>query len=338
MDANEIFCGNLRSESKGVCFLDSNSGLDKWKIAVGSSDGFLHIFKYRSTPTPFKHAWRQKLYDGKISCLDASPDGSFILSCTTEGSIGCSRVDLQNDCVVHESVQTSQVLNSVHFVPNEIRRAIVATKEGLLIQYDVEQNCIENIFQTAHKRNTILQALPLSSTVVLTGSTDETARLLDARAPTNETVRMKHPSWVYSVSGTVDTTMILTGCRDRALRYWDLRNPSEPVIVQKMMHRSGVTTCAFNASTNIAVSGSSDHTASVWDVASGRLMFRMQGFTDGIKRIVLSANRQLAAACAFDGTVRIYDIGFPVRDQARLVTRAGHLADDLSSTLTEFLW
>ena len=340
MDAKQIFNKDLESGAiKSAKFLGPKQNINKWHIVTGNLQGDICTFKYDKKNGISTRKFHVNNGES-ISCLDASEDGSLILAATNRGTIGRIRLGQDNNHdaldIVHGLGSTA---NSIHFIPNTNERAIIGTRSGSIAQFNVERNETDSLVPTAHRRNPITEALPLSASILLTASTDNTARILDLRVPTIEYIKLKHNSWVYSASAaSAESTMVLTGCRQGQLHLWDIRNPSQPISNVKAAFGGGVTSCVIEEVQNIAIAGSSDHTASVLDLETGALRFHLRGFENGIKRLTLSKNRQLVLGCAFDGHFRIYDIGFPVRRNVSVLTKGKSLPDDLDSAITEFLW
>jgi hypothetical protein len=57
-----------------------------------------------------------------------------------------------------------------------------------------------------------------------------------------------------------------------------------------------------------AVSGASDKTVRVWDLASGQCRATLQGHTHWVRSVALSADGRSAVSGASDNTVRVWDL------------------------------
>jgi WD40 repeat protein len=58
----------------------------------------------------------------------------------------------------------------------------------------------------------------------------------------------------------------------------------------------------------MAVSGSSDGTVRVWDLSGGHCSAVLEGHTDRVTSVVVTADGQTAVSESYDGTVRVWDL------------------------------
>jgi WD40 repeat protein len=72
-------------------------------------------------------------------------------------------------------------------------------------------------------------------------------------------------------------------------------------------HEAWVWACALSADGQVALSGSSDRTARVWDTASGTCRAVLKGHEAWVLACALSADGQVALSGSFDRTVRVWD-------------------------------
>jgi WD40 repeat protein len=73
-------------------------------------------------------------------------------------------------------------------------------------------------------------------------------------------------------------------------------------------HHGSVTCVAFSPDGRRAVSGGSDQTVRMWDVAGGQELARFTGHTDTVQAVVFSPDGRLAASAGHDGTVRVWNL------------------------------
>ena len=102
-------------------------------------------------------------------------------------------------------------------------------------------------------------------------------------------------------------------------------------------HEGGVTSVAFSPDGTLLVSGSSDATAKVWDVATGELRFRLLGHKQPVNCVGFSPNGMMIATGGDDGQVRFWDAD---SGDERQTTRSdlGQIRAHLRSRLTERRW
>jgi WD40 repeat protein/serine/threonine protein kinase/DNA-binding XRE family transcriptional regulator len=73
-------------------------------------------------------------------------------------------------------------------------------------------------------------------------------------------------------------------------------------------HTSAVTGLAFSPDGRLALSGSTDQTARLWDVQSGQLLRTLTGHTGIIGAVAFSPDGQMALTGSDDGTTRLWDV------------------------------
>jgi len=114
---------------------------------------------------------------------------------------------------------------------------------------------------------------------------------------------------------TPNNKAIATGHRDGAINLW---SPSGKLL-QGMSHNKAITSLAFSRSGQYLVTGSDDHSASVWDVATGRPAGDPIRHEAPVTAVAFDPGGDRVATAADDGTVRIWDAlkGKPITETLR---------------------
>jgi hypothetical protein len=105
---------------------------------------------------------------------------------------------------------------------------------------------------------------------IVTGSTDNTAKVWDATSFAELAVLKGHSNWVMSVAVTPDGARIVTGSWDNTAKVWDAATFAELAVLKG--HTSEVTSLGTVTSVAVTpdgariVTGSGDRTARVWEV------------------------------------------------------------------------
>lgn len=109
--------------------------------------------------------------------------------------------------------------------------------------------------------------------IIATGSFDDTAQLWDARTgrPIGKPLRHLKPSWIQSVAFSPDGRALLTASGHYVFE-----------------HRRGE--------------------AQLWDVATGKLLMRLNGHRREVTAVAYAADGKTAATASRDGTVRFWDV------------------------------
>jgi WD40 repeat protein len=139
--------------------------------------------------------------------------------------------------------------------------------------------------------------------LLLTGSTDSTARIWDRRSG-RERCRLHPGALITSVAFSPDGKFVLLGCGDRTVRLWDWEPGQE--IARLQGHTNRVRSVAFSPDGQMILSGSADKTARIWDRQTLQELACVRGHSDFVTGVAFSPDGQLIATCSADRTVRLW--------------------------------
>jgi WD40 repeat protein/uncharacterized caspase-like protein len=161
------------------------------------------------------------------------------------------------------------------------------------------------IVQLGHSKGISSVAFSPDGKQVLTGSSDETARIWDA-ATGNEIRKFAgHTEGIESVTISPDGKHVLTGGDDNTARLWDAATGNE--VCQFKGHKSRVTSVAFSPDGKQVLTGSSDETACLWSAASGKLFQKLEGHKDQVWSVAFSRDGKQVLTGSADHTARLWD-------------------------------
>jgi WD40 repeat protein/serine/threonine protein kinase len=159
---------------------------------------------------------------------------------------------------------------------------------------------------------------------VLTGSTDNTARLWDAATgkPIGEPLRYKGliSAVAFSPDGrtafTGSSTLPLPGVSDELARLWNV-DTGKP-IGEPLRHKYAVNAVAFNPDGRTVLTGS-DEFARLWDAVTGRPIGEPLHHEGGVSAVAFSPDGRTALTGSKDKTARLWDLstGKPVGEPLR---------------------
>jgi eukaryotic-like serine/threonine-protein kinase len=147
---------------------------------------------------------------------------------------------------------------------------------------------------------------------IVTGSSDHTARVWDARTGQPLLVLDGHKAPVTSVAVSADGSRIVTGSQDHTARVWDARTGR--FLFELALHGGSVgVSVAVSADGSRIVTAAADindvlrkdYTARVWD-GTGKELLVLQGHERAVNRVILSADGSRVVTGAGD-SVRVWD-------------------------------
>jgi WD40 repeat protein/tetratricopeptide (TPR) repeat protein len=153
---------------------------------------------------------------------------------------------------------------------------------------------------------------------ILTGSSDQTARLWDPLTgePVGQPLQNRGP--VQALTFSPDGKMVLTG-DDQAARLWDAAT-GQP-IGRPFHHRGAVRAVAFGPHGKTILTGSEDQTARLWDAATGLPVGGPLQHGGPVQVVAFSPDGKTVLTGSQDHTARLWDaatvqpIGQPLRHQ-----------------------
>jgi WD domain, G-beta repeat len=147
------------------------------------------------------------------------------------------------------------------------------------------------------------------STLIVTGSSDRTAMVWDARTGTAVLGLKGHTSPVISVSFSPDGARIVTGGGEYAkpgeAKLWNARVGT--TLLDLKGHTSWVTSASFSPDGTRIVTGSYDQTAKVWDAQTGAALLELKGHTGDVRSVSFSPDGTRIVTGSGDNTAKVWD-------------------------------
>ena len=242
-------------------------------------------------------------HSGVVTSLAFSPDGTHALSGAQDGTL--TLWDMATGAIVRRFSGHHDVVTAVVFAPDG-RRALSGSFDHTLIVWDLATGAIVRVLE-GHAQGVYSVAISPDGTLALSGAGDASADLwrLDDGTLLR---RFRAGSTVRQVAFTPDggnAILVYGGC----IQAWDVASGQDyPVFACQGADSPGVRALALSPDGATLLTGTTQGTLQVWDLASGMEVLRLMGHSAGIGSLRYSADGRAAISAASDGSVRLWDL------------------------------
>ena len=198
------------------------------------------------------------------------------------------------------------------------RLAVSASEGETLKVWDVESG---RELRTLKGHTGVVNGVALSKDgrLAVSASTDHTLKVWDVASGRRLRTIKGHTEKVNGVAMTGDGRLAISRSDDNTLKVWDLETGRElhtfKAYIPTDLTGLGLplTGLALSNDGRLAVSASTDHTLTehtltVWDVASGREFRTLEGHTHVVYGLALSRNGRLAISASWDRTIKVWEV------------------------------
>ena len=195
------------------------------------------------------------------------------------------------------------------------------TVQGYEALWGASRGMAREVARLVHQERVNAVAFSPDGTLVATGSTDNTARVFEARTG-REVARLAHQSFVVTVAFSPDGGLVATGSGDGTARVFEARTGRE---VARLAHEDAVRAVAFSPDGTLVATGSDDGTARVFEARTGREVARLahrETFQPFVHAVAFSPDGTLVATGSEDKTARVFEARTG-REVARLAHEGG---------------
>ena len=175
-------------------------------------------------------------------------------------------------------------------------------KEGLMTAYSLAKNSQPLHGHTDRVDSAVFDP---SGSLVLTASTDRTARIWDARSGRQLLTFPGHRLMVTSASFSPNAQTVLTTSADGTARLWEVS--SGRLLHELAGHGMAVESGQFSSNGSAVVTAGHDGTARIWDVQSGRLLHTLAGHRERVTAATYSRDGRRILTASWDRSGRIWD-------------------------------
>ncbi len=199
-------------------------------------------------------------------------------------------------------------LNTCTMSPNKYKRMAVAgwDNEILIYQADSPFNLVQKLL--GHQAPVNSLAYNFAGNMFASGSSDQTVRLYDSLyrfVPLNEVGNNKHETAVHSVIFDRGGKYLFSGDKDGKLIIWDLIGKKS--VRHYLTGNSIQDICLSPTPANIFIAHS-DPQIKIFGLATGALVRTLDGHTDVVNCLAMSANNKYLISGSNDKSARIWDL------------------------------
>jgi serine/threonine protein kinase len=254
-----------------------------------------------------------KGHQGTVWCAAFLPDGLRALSCSSDRTLRLWDLNSGNELRRFDG-HTDEVRALA--LSSDGNHALSGGLDGTLRLWDVETGGEERTL-TGHAKGVWGVALSPDGRRALSGGMDKTLRLWDLKTAAQLCMFEGHTGEVRRVAFSADGRRALSCAFDMTMRLWDVESgrqlrlfDGKPYYVESVAFcpdgRYALTSEGFTASTGRAVRG--DRGIRLWDLETGRLLYRRGGVPDKVLHTVISPDGRYALSACDDKIVRLWDL------------------------------
>ena len=143
----------------------------------------------------------------------------------------------------------------------------------------------------------------------VTVSDDETNQVYAVKIWCLETMQCTSNLTTTNAASMLLIDRLLLGSRDGPIKVWDIGG-STPVALMDLQGHTGCTySIDTSDSSNVALSGSSDHSVRLWDLRTGQCVRVMEGHEDEVNSVSMDSACKTAVSGSDGMAVKLWDLG-----------------------------
>jgi eukaryotic-like serine/threonine-protein kinase len=288
---------------------------DGRRILTGSWDGTARVWD----ATDGSNSLILKGHEAAVFCAAFSPDGERVVTGSQDQTVKVwDAVTGTNLLTFHG--HTNGVW-SVAFSPDGQRIVSGGWDQTVRVWDAAKGHELRTLI--GHRGAVLSVAFSPDGRSIVTGSQDRQVNVWNA---TNGAIRhtlQGHGGSVFSVGFSMDGKRIFSGSGDQTARVWDAASGKELRVFKG--HGSQIGSVALSPDGERIVTGGgamrfspdgrffnpineNDPAAKVWDASGSTEALTLEGHTDAVSSVDLSADGRLVVSGSFDGTARVWDV------------------------------
>lgn len=243
-------------------------------------------------------------YDNEVENAVPSADGTLIVTGTDYGTARVWDLAAGQEKLFLDAEGNYGTARAV-ISPDGTRIAMSVGDTLLLRDATTGEILVE--LKDAHDNTIVNLAYSPDGTLILTGSSDKTARLWEAATLAPVATLEGHTSYVNGVAFSPDGSRIVTGGSDKSTRLWDVATGTQAVLHEQ--ERGNVLSVAFSPDGSRIATGNSYGNIRLFDAATLTELAYWEGaHSADVRSVAFSPDSARLAAASFDQAVNVWDV------------------------------
>lgn len=283
-------------------------------IASVSEDGTVRLWDIVSRKSKIVFKGR----DHQLNTVAITADGSTLYFGAGDWTI--RRLNLKDRAEITFEGHTG-IVRSLALTPDETR-LLSGADDGTIRVWSLETSDLVGVLK-GHAGSVDAIAVSPDGRIGISGSRDKTLRIWDLENGLERAVLKGHSGFVKAITISPSTRQVLSGSTDKTIRYWDIN--SAPFDQFRGGHSEAVTMLALSANGKRVISGTQAGELILWEAHATemsrtnivpdeynlppRVIGRLDGHTDRICSLQMTADGERAITGSRDRTLRVWDVG-----------------------------
>ena len=298
----------LRGPRRIVASVQWNRDGDR--LLAMTDDNSVWIWPLGSPGPPVVLA-RQRLLDSSDGATAVfSPDGSTVLTAPyrdrtyldPEGRANRARIwDARSGQLRRELAH--QYLHAAAWSPHG-RRIVTTSDDGSVVIWDTESGT--RLVELKDETGLMGVEWSRDGKWFVTASEDGTARVRAQDGTTRAQLRV--PSTRFLAGFSPDGRWIFTLGHDKIPRVWNWQDAPGSSAAELRGHDGGITTAGFSPDSRLFLTASTDRSARIWQIATGRTLHELAGHDDFVNEASWSPDGRWVVTAGGDGRSIVWEV------------------------------
>jgi serine/threonine protein kinase len=249
---------------------------------------------------------------GLVLALSWAPDGSYIVSGSSDGTIHVWNAASGHNTFIHRNPFKEYAWACALAWSPDGTHIASGSDDKTVHVWQVENAgtlTMKQIFTYRGHTNWVnAVAWSPDGRYIASGSDDKTAHVwqVGSAVPRNQVgIYHGHTRWVVALAWSPDGRYIASGANDATVHVWDVAT-KETVLIYRG-HSFGVNALAWSPDGTHIASCSWDNLVRVWEVATGNTVFIYHGHSKYVNALAWSPDGTRIASASNDKTVQVWD-------------------------------